>query len=208
MDDVINRLSEIFSHFPGIGPKQARRFVYYLLKQNQSSLAQLAGLVTSLKKEVRQCTECYRFFAPHEKAKDNLCDICADLSRDRSQLLVVEKDIDLNTIRRLGVYNGIYFVLGGLVPILDKNPAIRIREKELLDQISQKSKTGELKEIIIALSVNREGDNTVDYLKELLTPLTTEHNLKLSLLGRGLSSGSEIEYLDTDTFENALENRH
>ena len=205
-DDIINKLAEIFTKFPGVGPKQARRFVYFLLSQQQSSLNNLAKLVGELKKDIHQCELCTRFFILN-LGHSALCELCSDSSRDNSTLMIVEKDIDLNNIRKLGVYNGQYAVLGGLLPILEKNPSLKIRQGALLKNIDQKITTNTLKEIIIAISVTREGDNTADYLKQLLHPYEKQ-GIRVTLLGRGLSSGTEIEYTDSDTIKNALENRH
>ncbi len=205
-DDIINKLAEIFTRFPGVGPKQARRFVYFLLSQQQGSLNNLAQLVGELKKDIHQCEICTRFFILN-RGRSALCEICSDTARDQSTVMIVEKDIDLNNIRKLGVYNGQYAVLGGLLPILEKNPSSRIRQEALIKNIEQKVKAGVLKEIIIAISVTREGDNTAEYLKQLLQPYS-DQGIKVTLLGRGLSSGTEIEYTDSDTIKNALINRH
>lgn len=97
-------------------------------------------------------------------------------------------------------------MLGGSVPILEKNPEKRIRQKELLEVVEKRSKDG-LKEIIIALNYNPEGENTLTYLSEILKPLADKNNLKISTLGRGLSTGTELEYSDTETIKNALKNR-
>lgn len=205
-DDIINKLAEIFTRFPGVGPKQARRFVYFLLSQQQGSLNNLSYLISELKKDIHQCELCTRFFILNRQ-RSALCEICSDSQRDNSLLMIVEKDIDLNNIRKLGVYNGHYAVLGGLLPILEKNPEQKIRQEALIKNIDKKIKDGSLKEIIIAISVTREGDNTADYLKQLLAPYENQ-GIKITLLGRGLSSGTEIEYTDSDTIKNALINRH
>jgi len=205
-DDIIGKLTEIFVRFPGIGPKQARRFVYFLLSQTSGSLQNFAKLIAELKTDINQCELCTRFFILGNK-RVPICDLCLDPNRDNSQLMIIEKDIDLNNIRKLGVYNGQYAVLGGLIPILEKNPENRIRQDALVRNIEKRQADHNLKEIIIALSVTREGDNTVEYLKSLLQPYE-EKGVKISILGRGLSSGTEIEYTDSDTIKNALLNRH
>lgn len=204
MNNAIQNLTEIFKKFPGIGPKQAKRFVYFLLSQNSGSLDRLIKNINELKEKIAQCPECFRYF-PREDRGDKICDLCSDKSRDKSQLMVIEKDVDLDNIKRSGNYKGRFFVLGGLLPILEKNPNDRIRINQLLEAIKTKP---ELKEIIIAVSSTTEGDNTADFLKEVLAPLTTEHNIKISTLGRGMSTGAELEYIDSDTIKNALENRH
>ncbi|MEK9185117.1 MAG: toprim domain-containing protein, partial [Patescibacteria group bacterium] len=118
---------------------------------------------------------------------------------------IVSRDVDLEIIEKSHSFNGKYFVLGGTVPILDKNPETRIRSRELLKRIEVLD--GTLKEIILALNANSEGENTTDYLKSILSPVVTKHSIKISILGRGLSTGTELEYSDSDTIKNALKNR-
>lgn len=202
---ILDKLTEYFSKFPGIGPRQSRRFVYFLLLKNHSFLDELSGLILELKKEVSKCKECFRFFA-NSNIKEASCNICRDQNRDTNTLMIVGKDTDFENIERSGVYKGKYFILGGTVPILEENPERKVRSKELLKIIDGKVKNG-LKEIILALSVNPEGENTVNYIKELLSPLIEKHSLKISILGRGLSTGTELEYPDKETIKNALKNR-
>jgi len=201
----IDKLAEYFSKFPGIGTRQSKRFVYFLLTRNNGFIYELTDLIKQLKKEVKICEECSRFYSL--KDKSNLCCICKDPNRDRSLLMVVAKDADLENIERIGNYNGMYFVLGGLLPILEKQPEQRIRLKKLLDLIKRKIKNQELKEVILALSLNPEGENTLDFLSQEIKKLVDKYQLKISTLGRGLSTGTELEYLDNNTFENAFKNR-
>lgn len=200
--DSIQKLSEIFSHFPGIGPRQAKRFVYYLLNQNEANNKHIADLILNLGNEIKACLLCNRFFNKPHFGK--LCEICASPNRDVKRLLIVEKDVDLDNIERSGSYDGYYFVLGDLLPILDKNPKEKIRQKELFARID---KMQEINEIIIALSANVEGDHTTDYLKGALGPLSLERNFRISVLGRGLSTGTELEYSDSETIKNAIKHR-
>jgi len=130
--------------------------------------------------------------------------------------MLVSYDVDFENIEKTHFYNGYYFILGGTVPILEKNPEKRIRQKDLIEIIEKKSGEG-LSEIIMALNYNPEGENTLSYLKELLRPYTDEKTpasaelrrgkVKISTLGRGLSTGTELEYSDSDTIRNALKNR-
>ena len=204
-DAVIQKLVESFMRFPGIGPRQAKRFVYYLLHAPNTVTDQLLRQITELKRETSQCQTCFRFF---NKNNSKTCEICADDSRDAGLLMLVEKDIDLENINKSGAqYNGYFFVLGGLVKILDKEPANSIRARELLKMIEEKTKQNSLREIIIAVSANQEGDTTIEFLKKYLSPIAKQHNLKISTLGRGLSTGVELEYSDTETIKNALRNR-
>jgi recombination protein RecR len=202
----IEKLTEIFSKFPGIGPRQSKRFVYFLLTRNRSFLEDLSSNLLSLKKNIRVCEFCYRFYQSQSN-DSKFCNICGDNNRDNHILMVVEKDADLETIESTGVYNGKYFILGGTVPILEENPENKVRSKELLNLIEREVKESDLNEIILATSANPEGDSTHSYLISLLKPLI-ENGINISTLGRGLSTGTELEYSDKDTIKNALENRH
>lgn len=205
--ETINSLIDLFKKFPGIGPRQARRFVYYLLTTDPNYLNQLSDKIKNLKKDIKQCSDCGRFFTNKYQSNSPQCLICNDPERDKSSLMIVEKDIDLDTIEKAKIYKGYYFVLGGNVPVLDREPQNHIRFSLLLSEIEKRLKNG-LKEIIIALSATTEGDYTTDWLIEKLRPLTEQVEIKISLLGRGLSTGSELEYADPETIKNALTNRH
>ncbi|MEK7208892.1 MAG: recombination mediator RecR [Patescibacteria group bacterium] len=202
MSDIIEKLVATFIRFPGIGPRQARRFIYHLLAQNSLTIENLAQDLLTLKQTVNQCRSCCRFFIVNNRAAaKEICELCLDESRDPSILMIVEKDSDLEVVRKSGHYSGQFFVLGGLVPILEEAPAKKIRLNPLLEKI--KATKNQLKEIIIALAANPEGDNTGEYLQRALAPL----GIKITILGRGLSTGTELEYSDAETLRNALKNR-
>ena len=201
----IDKLVKIFSEFPGIGPKQARRFVYFLINRHESYIDELKNEITELRKGIVSCSDCKRYYFGRHDGQ-TLCDICADKNRDSSILMIVSRDIDLENIEKGHSFNGKYFVLGGLVPILDKNPEQRIRLKELLALVSRMSDKG-LKEIILGLDANSEAEYTGNILKSSLSLITTKYLIKISELGRGLSTGTELEYSDPETIKNALKNR-
>ena len=203
--DTIDKLTEIFKDFPGIGERQAKRFVYFLMAKNPAYVENLLLLVKDLKKEIAQCEDCFRFFIM-KKTGENICDICANPHIDNTMLMVVEKDSDLESVRKSRVYHGKYFVLGGLVPIVEKNTKRNVRINELLSKIKKDSKN-ELSEIILAFSLNPQGDHTDFYVRNELKNITESLNIKISSLGRGLSTGTELEYSDNDTIKNALKNR-
>jgi recombination protein RecR len=197
MADRVEDLSRAFERFPGIGPRQAKRFVYFLLTVPQSERSKLAGLVEHLGADVKQCTECLRFWS----GSGTLCNYCADPSRDDSLLMIVEKDQDLAAVERANAYRGRYFVLGGVLTLSGKG---HIRERELVQHVEKRLKNG-LQEIVLALSATSEGEHTADRVRELLTPL--RDHVRLSALGRGLATGSELEYADAQTLTGALQNR-
>lgn len=202
--DTIQRLTELFKQFPGIGPRQAKRFVYFLLTQPKNYSVEISRLITELKNEVVSCEMCFRFFPHHESG--HICPICANTHREEGSLMIVSRDVDFENIEKSKAFNGYYFILGGSVPILEQEPEKKIRQKELLEVVLKRASSG-LKEIIIALDYNPEGENTTDYIVKILEPIQKQHNLTISVLGRGLSTGSELEYADTDTLKNALTNR-
>ncbi len=201
--NAIDRLTEQFKKFPGIGNRQAKRFVYFLLTQNGNTLSELSRLVGELKNEISQCSSCFRFFESENKSAN--CDICSDPNIDKTKLMIVEKDVDFENIKKMGVYRGKFFIIGGTVPILEREPTKKIRAKQLVD-IIEKNKS-EIKEIILALSVNPEGENTLQYIKKILEPFAVKYTINITMLGRGLSTGTELEYSDSDTFQNAFKNR-
>ncbi|OGI57301.1 hypothetical protein A3B85_01765 [Candidatus Nomurabacteria bacterium RIFCSPHIGHO2_02_FULL_37_13] len=206
--DIIDKLTEIFKEFPGIGERQARRFVYFLMSRTPAYNENLTGLVSELKKEIAQCGECFRFFIvgknPTKDRASKICDICSNIHTDSSILMIVEKDSDLESVKKSRVYNGKYFILGGLVPIVEKNTKKRIRIEELKGKIKNDKK---LKEIILAFSISPQGDHTDSYVREQIKDIVEKLKIKISSLGKGLSTGTELEYSDNDTLKNALKNR-
>jgi recombination protein RecR len=195
--DIIDELSSAFTRFPGIGPRQARRFVFHLLSAPASDRSKIAELIAALGKQVQQCSECLRFY----NGTTSVCNYCTDKTRDDAQLLLIEKDQDLVALERAGTYKGRYFVLGGVLTLTGKGA---IREKELLKAVEKRAKAG-LKEIVLALSATSEGEHTADHIRELLLPY--RNHIKISALGRGLATGSELEYSDAETLRAALSNR-
>jgi recombination protein RecR len=202
--DHIDELARALARFPGIGPRQGKRFVFYLLSAPASERATLAELIASLGKDVRQCPECLRFY---NGGSVLVCNYCSDTKRDDALLMLVEKDQDIAAVERAGTYRGHYFVLGGVLTLSGKGA---IREKELLKTVERRLSPREgrltsLKEIVLALSATSEGEHTADHVRKLLAPY--RDHLKLSELGRGLATGSELEYSDAETLRAALTNR-
>jgi recombination protein RecR len=198
MNNSIDDLATALAKLPGIGPRQAKRFVYFLLSRPGGERKQLADLVLALDKEVRQCGECMRFY---NDRSGSICGYCGDSKRSDAELMLVEKDQDLAAIERAGTYKGRYFVLGGVLTLSGTGV---IREKELVRAVEKRIKNG-LKEIVLALSATSEGEHTVDRVRELLAPYRDQ--IKTSQLGRGLATGSELEYSDAETLRAALQNR-
>ena len=199
--DSLRRLEEIFAHFPGIGPRQARRFVYYLLNKSPSFIAEFTKLIEEVRKSSSECDKCHRLFIG-KAGPNGTCSICSDASRDQSTLMIVARDSDFETIEKSGAYRGVYFILGGTVPLLDKEPEKRIRLEKLLQRISDQKP----KEIILSLNTTPDGEHTENIVREAVQKIS--NNSKVTVLGRGLSTGAELEYVDGETIKNALQNRH
>jgi recombination protein RecR len=204
MEDPIEKLAQYFKEFPGIGERQSKRFVYFLLHKNPNYVKELGSSITSLKDLIHQCPSCFLFFRGD---KDQLCDVCKNPKSDKTSLLIIEKDADYENIKKSKTYNGMYFILGGLAPIVTKDTPTFLRLKELLNTIEIRAKKDNLKEVIIALSLNPQGEHTDMYLREKISELEEKYKFKVVSLGRGLSTGTELEYSDFDTIKNALQNR-
>lgn len=204
MQDPIEKLATYFKEFPGIGERQAKRFVYFLLHKHPNYVKELGENILSLKEIIHQCPSCYLFFQGN---RDQLCSVCKDPKTDKTSLLIIEKDADYENIKKSKNYSGMYFILGGLAPIVTKETPTFLRLKELLSTIENRAKNNNLKEIIIALSLNPQGEHTDMYLREKISPLLEKYKFKIVSLGRGLSTGTELEYSDSETIKNALKNR-
>lgn len=204
MNNLIEKLTEYFKEFPGIGERQAKRFVYFLLHKNPNYVKELSEAISEMKNNISQCQSCFLFF--HGK-KEKLCENCLNPKTDKETLLIVEKDADYESIKRSRTYNGMYFILGGLVPIVNKETPKFVRIKELIRTVTERVENNNLKEIIIALSINPQGEHTDMYLRELLLPLKNKYGFSVVSLGRGLSTGTELEYSDGETIKNAFLNR-
>ncbi|MBI4692227.1 MAG: recombination protein RecR [Candidatus Terrybacteria bacterium] len=198
----LDGLIEYFLKFPGVGPRQAKRFAYFLAGESERFAKNLSQAILEIKNSVKQCSLCFRFY---QNGANGKCNICSNLNRNKSLLMVVEKDVDLENIERTNIYNGRYFVLGGVISLNAKNNIDNLRFKQLFDL----TKDEKPKEIILALSATIEGENTVRYAEKILEPLSSKagQEIKISKLGRGLSTGTELEYIDSETMSNALKNR-
>jgi recombination protein RecR len=203
LDDLIVQ----FEKFPGVGGRQAKRFAFHILGLPAAEAAELARLISGLGDTMATCESCQRFFA---KTNDStICNICGAKNRDHTLLLVVAHDSDINAIERSGLYHGLYFVLGGTVPLLHSEESKRLRGGLLKATIEARLSAG-LTEIILGFAVNPDGENTGRFVESVVASIEPGAGVarpRVSLLGRGLSTGSELEYADAETIKNALRNR-
>jgi recombination protein RecR len=197
MDDHLDRLAQLFLKFPGIGQRQAKRFAYFILTQPQSYVAELSQALTSARSQAHTCTRCMRVY----EGTTGLCDICRDDHRDQTALVVVEKSQDIDAFAKTD-YHGLYFVLGGLIPIVQKNVLAGTNVKYLINRVEKEKQV--LKEIILAFPITPNGEHTDSAIREMLTD---HSDIKLSSLGRGLSTGAELEYADAASLSASLKKR-
>ena len=195
----IQKLIDIFSKFPTVGPKTAARFVFYLLKLSDEEINRITSAISALRNNVKLCSSCFNSF----EGKRELCEICNNPSRDESLLCIVEKESDLESIEQIKKYNGLYFVLGGTASALKKSDLTKLRIKELEGKLNNQEG---LKEVVVATNPTAEGEAVAIYLMKMLKE-NLPANTKLTRLGRGLPLGGEIEYADEETIASALESR-
>ena len=199
---AVNNLIEAFERLPGIGPKTAARLTYYLQHVPQGELDRFAGALSALKKDTVECSRC------HNIAENDPCDICSDPGRDKTMICVVEQPLDVVALERGNGYRGGYHVLHGVIDPLHNIGPDEIRIRELLVRLRTFDSTagfGEVKEVILALNPNMEGEATCMYI--LRQVKSQDAKVKVTRLAHGLPVGADIEYADDVTLSRALEGR-
>ena len=194
MNKSLNDLIESFSRFPGIGPRQAERFCQFIARSDKEYINSLIRSIKEYKDNVKRCNQCHIQYEGNSVD----CEICSSQTRD-SLLVIVEKDVDVKNIENSNSLNGKYFVLGGLIPI-SKDLSNDSRIRSLLQRIKQNN----VDEIVIALSSHKDAEHTQLFLKEKIAEVSP---VTITVLGKGISTGTEIEYADADTIKNAVINR-
>lgn len=189
----VKNLLEQFNRLPGVGPKTALRYCFYLLKRPKDDLTRFADAILSVKNSISECSICFGL------SENSVCEICSDSRRDKSQICVAATEEDRAALESTREFKGVYHILGGLInPLEGITPgALKIRELETRI-ISDKPQ-----EIILAFNSTIEGETTILYLTNLLK----QYNIKISRLARGLPVGSELEYADEITLTDAIKER-
>jgi recombination protein RecR len=195
MDDHLERLAKLFLEFPGIGTRQAKRFAYFILTQDTGYVSALSEMLKTARSLAHTCARCQRIF----EGTAGLCDICSDDRRDQSTLLIVEKSQDIESFKKTDYY-GLFFVLGGLIPIVQKNVLAGTNIKKLEERVQKESIT----EIILAFPITPNGEHTDTVVRQTLQNTFTG---TISSLGRGLSTGAELEYADSASLSASLKKR-
>ncbi|MBI4437784.1 recombination protein RecR [Candidatus Uhrbacteria bacterium] len=192
--EPIANLVAAFARLPGVGPKTALRYVFYLLRQPKADLEVMARALMELGERIRSCPRCFTY------TQAQICEICLDPKRDTRALCVVEEARDISTIEATGSYTGLYHVLGGsLNPIEGITPEV-IRFRELRARLEAEPHIGE---VILALSPTTQGETTILFLQKQLAPL----GRTLTRLARGLPLGATLEFADEVTLGDAFKGR-
>lgn len=184
--------AEQFAKLPGIGIKTAQRLAYFMLNLPAEEVDEFAGALVRARRGVQLCSCCQNF------TDRELCELCADDSRDKSVICVVESPKDVSAFERAGGFEGVYHVLHGLLSPMDGITAENLKIKELLARL------GDAKEVIMATNPTVEGEATAMYIGRLIKPM----GIKVSRLAYGLPAGSALEFADDVTLLKALENRN
>ena len=191
--DSIKKIIDSFRNLPGIGYKTAERLAFCMIDFDKDKLSEFSEAICNLRDNICNCSVCGNI------SDNSICSICANLDRDDSILLVVEKPKDIVLFEKLGVYKGKYHVLNGLISPLDGIGPGEINLSKLVDRVN----SSEVKEIILALKPSIEGETTMQYIKKMLE----NNNVKISKIETGVPIGTEIEYIDSLTLEMAIDER-
>lgn len=195
LPDPIQNAAAAFDKLPGVGPRAALRYAYWLVTQPKETIERFARSVQGLADGLTICTDCGQW------SDRSPCGICSDTARDRTSLCVVATSPDVRSIEETGAFKGRYHVLGGTLDPIEGRTPDTLSIPKLHKRIQDSS--GQITEIILALNADVPGDVTVLYLKQQLEPL----GLKITRLARGLPTGAALEYADAMTLADALKNR-
>ena len=189
--DVIMEVERLFSKFPGIGRKSARRIAFYLMDKKREDILEISKAIVDLKDKIEHCTVCNHI------TEQSPCDICANPKRDESVICVVEDSLDVIALEKSVSFRGKYHVLGGLISPLDGIGPDDLAISSLMTRL------GPVKEIILAINPSVEGDTTSFYLSRMLK----DKDIKITRLARGIPIGGDLEYTDEATLARAIEGR-
>lgn len=192
---ALSDLIEAFGLLPGVGPRTAERYAYYLTRQAGDSPDRLAAALQGLKGGIDYCKKTFALVP----AGQELSDLYTDPGRDKTLIAVVAEPFDLVALEKTGQFNGTYHVLGGLVSPIDNVTPDQLHIKELVDRIDE----DKVKEVILATNASVEGESTALYIQQQIG----DRDVKITRLARGLSVGVDLEYADQITLGRALEGR-
>jgi recombination protein RecR len=191
--ELLEKAIDEFSKLPGIGRKTALRLVLYLLRQSPEDVGNFVSAVSKVRTDVKYCKVC------HNISDTDICPICSDAHRDAKTICVVENVQDVMAIERTQQYHGLYHVLGGIISPMDGIGPGDLEIESLVKRVA----SGEIDEVILALSSTMEGDTTNFYISRKLAGC----DVKLTVIARGIAVGDELEYADEVTLGRSILNR-
>ena len=189
LENAVDELSAL----PGVGRKTALRLSLYLLRREPEYAERLGTALQALRRDVKYCRTC------HNICDTDLCDICADTSRDRSTVCVVENVKDVMTVENTAQFRGLYHVLGGIISPIDGIGPADLEIERLVKRVAG----GEVREVVLALSTTMEGDTTNFFIYRKLSA----YPVRVTVIARGVSIGDELEYADEVTLGRSILNR-
>ena len=189
LENAVDELSAL----PGVGRKTALRLSLYLLRREPEYAERLGTARQALRRDVKYCRTC------HNICDTDLCDICADTSRDRSTVCVVENVKDVMTVENTAQFRGLYHVLGGIISPIDGIGPADLEIDSLVKRVAE----GEVREVVLALSTTMEGDTTNFFIYRKLSA----YPVRVTVIARGVSIGDELEYADEVTLGRSILNR-
>ncbi|MDU1910850.1 recombination mediator RecR [Fusobacterium sp.] len=190
----LERLIDEFNKLPGIGRKSATRLAFHILEMSEEQVEKFSEAMKEVKKTIKKCPVCGDF------CENDLCNICADETRDKDIVCVVEDSRDIISFEKTGKYNGTYHVLNGKIAPLNGMTPDKLNIKSLLERVA----VTDITEVILALNPDLEGETTSLYLTKLLKPF----GVKITKIASGIPIGGNIEFADTATISKALDGRH
>src|SRR5260370_24435313 len=193
LPEPIATLISTLNRLPGIGPRSAERLALHLVQSDASEVKQLAQMLIHAREKIRTCSICGAL------TEQEPCAICQDPRRDASLICVIERAVDIITIEKSGTYHGKYHVLGGKISPLNGIEPEDLRIAELEGRLDQEP----IKEVVIALGTDVEGDATSNYLARRLA----RPGLKITRIAHGLPAGSGLEFADELTLTHAMAGR-
>lgn len=199
LPESLQNLITALERLPGIGPKSASRLAFYLLKAPAEISEGLADALSEVKRGTGLCSECFNITTGERQR----CAICESDRRDTSQICVVEEPLDVIAIEKVGIYNGKYHVLHGVLSPIEGIGPDDLRMAPLFSRVAK----GGVEELIVATNPSMEGDATAIYIQQKINSLTVQPSIRITRLARGLPVGGDLEYADQNTLMRALSGR-
>ena len=198
VENVINE----FSKLPGVGPKSAARMTYHFLRSPNKDATRLGEALIDMDSKTKFCKSCFNV------TDRDICDICSSPTRDHSTICIVEEPLDVVAFENSAVFNGLYFVLGGVISPAEGVTASELRFDELGKRvISTINESVKKIELIVATNPSLEGEATASYIQDMFSKYIKEGKIHVSRLAMGLPTGADLEYADRLTLKKALEGR-